>query len=262
MMLQYQANPWEPDVSARSRGARGRSSLARHLRSRRAAKLPCARHLPPSLGSGEVGTGACAAGRTDSLADPVRCTICVQAHCDDADGNPVSKVTSLPSLGSSEDAPGTKSHDNTDVPLPSPGNSPSEAINDSHHRTETSLPSLGSSEHSALVLGRDTSQDVSSRFAVGLPAKARKMQAWERWLLALVLLCTMLMDGVYESFAKSSQDYIRDTEMFDFASGQDWYLLQKAGIWSRQYNMRATAQPQSSIGRSAGAWEKVVSSST
>ena len=169
------------------------------MRRRRAVTRPRAKRLPPSLGSG------------DFVAQPVRRTIFVQAHRDDANENHASAIASLPPLGRNESVTaierevtmdtsleslcsGQMDGTSVETPLPSLGSRESVAgggnddhiegllpsfcsvqlddMNAGHHIGETSLSSLGSSGQ------EDTSQDSPMRRAVGLPAKARKMPTW------------------------------------------------------------------------------------
>ena len=124
-----------------------------------------------------------------------------------------------------------------------------------------SPPSLGSGvcvekviehdESTSLLTKRDTDQEEQDYRRMGLPAKARKMKVWERWFLLLALTCVVLMHRLYAQLEQSSMEYIEESGIFDHASADDWYLLQRAGVWSRQYNMRASTQPHPLVGHTS-----------
>ncbi len=59
------------------------------------------------------------------------------------------------------------------------------------------------------------------------------------------------MHRLYAQLEQSSMEYIEESGMFEHASADDWYLLQRAGVWSRQYNMQASSQPQPLAGHSS-----------
>jgi len=188
------------------------------MRRRRAVTRPRAKHLPPSAPSQSSG---------DFVAQPVRCVaqpiiahapsqsnecvvaiekevtmdISLESLCsrplDATNVGNCSVETTLPPLGSRECVAGGGNDDNIDRPLLCLGSAQLDAMKVGHYSGEASLPSLGGSGQ------EDTSQDSSVRR--GLPAKARKMRTWERWCLALVLLCATLMDRSYENFAQSAR---------------------------------------------------------
>ena len=252
LMLPHHATPWQRDSHAFPRGNSRHRNLS--LRMRRRVPCPRTKHLPPSLGSGDFRMVKGIVEEPKPLVHTLRCTSFVQAHREEGNesragaiasspslgsngcvagiDNDASIGTSLPSLGSSQMDATNVANDSVDAPMPccdgserDDDNSASalpffcsvqlDAMNTGHHIGETSLSSLGSSGQ------QDTSHDSPVRRAVGLPAKARKMLTWERWFLALVLLCATLMDRTHENLAQHSKDYIRDTAMFDYMSGQD-----------------------------------------
>ena len=123
-----------------------------------------------------------------------------------------------------------------------------------------SPPSLGSGvgpepsgeyDYSASLPNKmEVIKDIREDRRAGLPAKARKMQMWERWILTLALLCVVSIHWVYAQLEQSSADYIKERGLFDYESVEDWLVLHRAGIWSRQYNIRESAPPHPLAGQS------------
>ena len=94
-----------------------------------------------------------------------------------------------------------------------------------------------------MPLGIET---CSSRAACSkdLPARARKMQTWERWLLGILCLVSVL----YSHMQSQSKEYIEATGMFNESSVDDWHLVWRAGIMSRRCQQVVAAQSQLSAG--------------
>ncbi len=59
-----------------------------------------------------------------------------------------------------------------------------------------------------------------------LPARSRKVQRWERWL---IVLCLSIIT-IYSVLESQSKAYVEESGHFDYASVEDWQLVWRAGV--------------------------------
>jgi len=82
-----------------------------------------------------------------------------------------------------------------------------------------------------------------------LPAKARKVQLWERWLILWGLIFISSASWLHDQLLHASRQYVEKTGMFDHW-GVDWFVMYRAGIWSRQSSIHADSEHHPLVGQS------------
>ena len=218
MEVLTQASSWQPGAGTASRVVRGRArhrSITFRTQQRRRLAVPCTAVPQPDLGSSDKvdirgGTEECAAGGTGSNLVPGLCS------------------SEPPSLGRGRVLEIRIGCDSV--------RSENTATNEHHEKIESSPTTLG---RGACSLPAPHGRHARR---TDLPAKARKVQGWERCLILLGLIFIVSVQWLHAQLEQSSADYVEQVAMFDYMSVEDWHLLYRAGIWSRQSSMQVDRQ--------------------